>query len=189
MKMVENRLTTVLSRSWWALLVRGLVTVVFGVLAWLQPGITLTTLMLLFGAYVLTDGLLGVWAAIAGRKENEFWLTLLLAGIVSMGIGVLVLLAPGVTAIVLVFYVAVWAIAKGVLEIVAAVRMRKEIDGEWFLAAGGLCSVALGLFLMVQPGAGAIALLWVIATYAIVFGTLIALLAFKVRRVATAQVS
>jgi uncharacterized membrane protein HdeD (DUF308 family) len=94
----------------------------------------------------------------------------------------LAFLAPGVTALVLLFYIAVWAIAKGVLEIAAAIRLRKEIEGEWRLALGGLASVALGVFLMVQPQAGALALLWLIATYAIVFGILLALLAFKVRR-------
>ena len=92
-------------------------------------------------------------------------------------------LAPGVTTLVLLFYIAVWAIAKGVLEIAAAIRLRKEIEGEWRLALGGLASVALGVFLMVRPQAGALALLWLIATYAIVFGILLTLLAFKVRSV------
>jgi uncharacterized membrane protein HdeD (DUF308 family) len=86
-----------------------------------------------------------------------------------------------VTELVLLFYIAVWAIAKGVLEIATAIRMRKKIEGEWLLTLGGLASVALGVFLMVQPQAGALALLWLIATYAIVFGILLALLAFKVR--------
>jgi uncharacterized membrane protein HdeD (DUF308 family) len=182
MNIVENRLTAILSRTWWVLLLRGLVAIAFGILAWLQPGITVAALLLLFGAYALVEGILAVWAAIAGRKENEVWFVLLLSGLVSIGIGILAFLAPGVTALVLLFYIAVWAIAKGVLEIAAAIRLRKEIEGEWRLALGGLASVALGVFLMVQPGAGALALLWLIATYAIVFGILLALLAFKVRR-------
>jgi uncharacterized membrane protein HdeD (DUF308 family) len=182
MNIIENRLTTILSRTWWVLLLRGLVAIAFGILAWLQPGITLAALISLFGAYALVEGILGVWAAIAGRKENEVWFVLFLSGLVSIGIGILAFLAPGVTALVLLFYIAVWAIAKGVLEIAAAIRLRKEIEGEWRLALGGLASVALGVFLMVQPGAGALALLWLIATYAIVFGILLALLAIKVRR-------
>jgi uncharacterized membrane protein HdeD (DUF308 family) len=90
-------------------------------------------------------------------------------------------MAPGVTTVVLVLYVAAWAIATGVLQIVAAVRLRKEIDGEWMLILAGVASVLLGIVLMMQPGAGAVGLLWVIAAYAVFFGVLLVILSFKVR--------
>jgi uncharacterized membrane protein HdeD (DUF308 family) len=181
MELVKDRLAAILSRNWWVLLLRGIVAIVFGVLAWLQPGISLAALVLLFGAYSMADGILGAWTAVAGRKEHEHWWVLLLEGLVGIGVGVLTLFAPGVTALALLFYIAIWAIATGVLEIVAAIRLRKEIEGEWLLVLGGLASVAFGVLLMARPGAGALAVLWIIAAYAVVFGVILVVLAFKAR--------
>lgn len=181
MNIEKNLLSNIFSQNWWVLLVRGLAAIVFGVLAWLLPGISLATLVLFFGAYALLDGILGVWHAIAGRKVHEDWWVLLLWGLVGIGVGILTFLAPGVTALVLLFYIAIWAIAKGVLEIVAAIRLRSEIQNEWLLILGGLLSVVFGILLMVQPGAGALTLLWLIATYAIIFGVVLIVLAFRVR--------
>jgi uncharacterized membrane protein HdeD (DUF308 family) len=181
MELVKDRLAAILSRNWWVLLLRGIVAIVFGVLAWLQPGISLAALVLLFGAYSMVDGILGAWTAIAGRKEHEHWWVLLLEGLVGIGVGILTLFAPGVTALALLFYIAIWAIATGVLEIVAAIRLRKEIEGEWLLVLGGLASVAFGVLLMARPGAGALAVLWIIAAYAVVFGVILVVLAFKAR--------
>jgi uncharacterized membrane protein HdeD (DUF308 family) len=189
MNIAVNQLTTILSRNWWVLLLRGLAAIAFGVLAWLQPGISLAALVLLFGAYAMADGILGVWTAIAGRSEHEHWWVLLLWGLLSIGVGILTFLAPGITALALLFYIAAWAIATGVLEIVAAIRLRKEIEGEWLLILGGLASVAFGFVLMLRPGVGALTLLWLIATYAIVFGILLVLLAFKVRTFGQAKPS
>jgi len=179
---IEGRLASILSRSWWLLLVRGLVAIVFGVLTWFQPGISLAALVLLFGAYSMADGILALWTAIAGRKDHEHWWVLLLEGLLGVGIGVLTFIAPNVTALALLFYIAIWAIATGVLEIVAAIRLRKEIQGECLLILAGLASVVFGILLMAQPGAGALALLWLIASYAIVFGVVLVILAFKARR-------
>lgn len=181
MNFTNNGLAAILARNWWVLLLRGLVAIAFGVLAWIQPGITIAALVLLFGAYTLVDGVLGAWTAIAGRKEHEHWWVLLLWGVVGIAVGVMTFVAPGVTAFALLFYIAIWAVATGVLQIVAAVRLRKEIAGEWLLALGGLASVVFGVLLMAQPGAGALALVWLIATYAVVFGIVLVLLAFKLR--------
>jgi uncharacterized membrane protein HdeD (DUF308 family) len=185
MSIVANRLAVILSRAWWVLLLRGVVAIAFGALTWFQPGITLAALVMIFGAYTLVDGVLGAWAGIAGRKEDEDWWVLLLGGLIGIGIGLMTFLAPGLTALGLLFYIAVWAIATGVLEILAAIRLRKEIEGEWRLVLGGLVSVAFGALLMARPGAGALAVLSVIAIFAVVFGILRVLLAFKVRKVAS----
>lgn len=181
MNTVEKQLATILSRNWWVLLLRGLAAIAFGILSWLLPGISLATLVLLFGAYTLADGILGIWTAITGRKEHEDWWVLLLWALIGVGVGILTFLAPGVTALALLFYIAAWAIATGVLQIVTAIRLRKEITGEWRLVLAGFASVVFGVLLMAQPGAGALALLWLIATYAVIFGALLVILAFKVR--------
>jgi uncharacterized membrane protein HdeD (DUF308 family) len=181
MNVTENRLAAVLSRNWWALLLRGLVAIAFGILVWLLPGISLATLVLLFGVYILVDGILGIWAAIVGGNEGENRWVLALWGLVGIGVGILTFAAPGVTALALLFYIAIWAMATGVLEIVAAVRLRKEIAGEWLLVVGGLVSILFGFILMARPAAGALAVLWLIGVYAVVFGVLLVILAFKVR--------
>ena len=178
---VEERLASILLRSWWLLLLRGLAAIAFGVLTWLQPGVSLAALVLLFGVYSLADGILGVWAAISGRQHHEYWWVLLLEGLLGVVVGILTFLAPNLTALAILFYIAIWAIARGVLEIVAAIRLRKEIQGEWLFILAGLASVVFGILLMWQPGAGALAVLWLIASYAIVFGVLIVILAFKAR--------
>ena len=181
MGLIENKLAGILQRTWWALLLRGIAAMAFGVLTWIQPGISLAALVLLFGAYSFMDGILGVWTAFAGRKEHEHWWVLLLGGLLGIGVGVLTFSAPGVTALALLFYIAIWAIATGVLQIVAAIRLRKEMEGEWMLILGGLASVTFGVILTAQPGAGALGVLWLIGTYAVVFGALLVMLALKVR--------
>jgi len=181
MEILEKHLAAILFHSWWVLLLRGIIAIAFGLLTWFQPGISLAALVLLFGAYVLADGILGVWTALAGRKQHEDWWVLLLWGLMGIGVGILALLAPGITALALLFYIAVWAIATGALEIVAAIRLRKTIKGEWWLILGGLASIVLGVWLMARPGVGILALLWLVATYAIFFGVLMVILAFKVR--------
>ena len=185
MDIVEKRLAAILSRNWWALLLRGLIAIVFGFLVWLRPGISLAALVFLFGVYTLADGFLGVWTAISGNREQEYWWVLLLWGLIGIGVGILTFLAPGVTAVVLLFYIAIWAIATGVMEIVAAIRLRREIQGEWLLVLGGLASVLFGAFLMARPIAGALALLWLIGAYAVIFGVVLVILAFRVRAFAS----
>ena len=182
MGVIGGELAGILRRTWWLLLLRGLMAIAFGVLSWVQPGISLAALVMLFGVYALIDGVAGVWASLAGRKDDGHWWVLLLWGVVGVGVGTLTLSAPGLTALALLFYIALWAVATGVLQIVAAVRLRKEIEGEWMLGLGGLASVAFGVVLMARPMAGAVALLWIIATYAIFFGLLLVVLAFKARR-------
>ena len=126
MELAGNQLAVILRRSWWLLLLRGLFAIAFGILTWFQPGISLAALVLLFGAYVMADGILGVWTAVAGRKDHEHWWVLLLSGLAGIAVGLLTFLVPGLTALVLLFYIAIWAIAIGVLQIVAAIRLRRD---------------------------------------------------------------
>ena len=178
----EQNLAAALGRNWWLLLLRGLVAIVFALLTWAQPGVSLAALVLVFGIYVLADGLLGVWSAIAKRRDNRHWWLLLLWGVVGIVVGVMTFIMPGITGLVLLMYIAAWAVITGVLQIVAAIRLRKEIKGEWLLILSGLVSVAFGVLLFLQPGAGALAVAWIIAAYAFIFGVLMVLLAFKVRK-------
>ncbi|SCX26955.1 Uncharacterized membrane protein HdeD, DUF308 family [Nitrosomonas eutropha] len=181
MNIVENQLTTIFSRSWWILLLRGIIAILFGILLWFQPEISLVAMLLLFGTFALMDGILGIWTAVIGRKIHEHWWVLLLWGFIGVGVGVLTFVVPGVTALALLFYIAIWAVATGTLQIVAAIRLRKEMTGEWLLILGGLASLVFGILLMAQPAVGALALLWLIGAYAIIFGILLVSLAFKTR--------
>jgi uncharacterized membrane protein HdeD (DUF308 family) len=170
-----------LARHWWLLLLRGLVAIAFGVFAFAWPGVTLASLVLIFGAFSFADGVFALVAALRGGAREPFWL-LVLEGLVGIGIGAVTVFSPGVTALALLFYIAIWAIATGVLEIAGAIALRKEIEREWLLGLSGLASVAFGALLVVSPGAGALAVLWIIGGYALVFGALLVLLSLKVRR-------
>jgi uncharacterized membrane protein HdeD (DUF308 family) len=173
---------TALSRNWWAIAIRGVAAIVFGILAFVWPGITLAALILLFGAYAVVDGIFTLIAALRGgdRDRHRGWLVL--EGVVSIGAGIVAFAWPGLTALALVFVIAAWAIVTGVLEIVAAVRLRKHIRNEWWLVLGGVLSVAFGVLLLVAPAVGALALVFWIGAYAILFGALLLGLAFRLRQ-------
>jgi uncharacterized membrane protein HdeD (DUF308 family) len=174
-------LSNVLSRYWWMTLLRGVAWILFGMAIFAQPGLSLVTLTLLFGFFALVDGVSNAASALGGRQEYDNWWVLLLWGLAGILVGVLTFLSPGVTALGLLYYIAIWAIATGVLGIVTAVRLRKEIEGEFWLGLGGLASIAFGVLLVARPGAGALTVLWLIACYAIAFGAILIILAFKAR--------
>ncbi len=172
---------TMLTRNWWLIALRGLFAIIFGVLAFVWPGATLAALIVLFGAYALVDGVFSVIAGIAAYGERERWWAILLEGVASIIIGLITFFWPGVTAMVLLYFIAAWAIVTGVLEIIAAIQLRKVIRGEWLMVLTGILSIVFGVLLVIFPGTGALALLWVIASYAIVFGVLMIILAFRLR--------
>lgn len=182
---VAQRLSTVLSEKWWVLLLRGLIAIAFAIMVWAKPGISLAAMVLLFGVFSLADGVLAVFTAFSSRKDQDHWWVLLLWGLVGIGIGILTFLAPGITSLALLFYIAIWAIVVGVLEIITAVRLRKEIEGEWLLGLAGLASVLFGILMIANPGAGVLAVLWLVAAYALLVGILFVILAFRVRGLAT----
>src|SRR5262245_32952628 len=167
MSLVRERFASILYRSWWVLLLRGLAAIAFGVMTFFWPGLSLAALILLFGAYALADGVLTVFAAIVGRKEHTYWWVMLLEGLLGIAIGIIVFMAPGLTAFAVLIYIAIRAIATGILQIAAAIRLRHEIQGEWMLVLAGLASVLFGIVLIVRPGAGALAVLWLIASFAV----------------------
>lgn len=174
-------LSNILSRFWWATLLRGVVSVLFGLIVFVQPGISLVTVTLLFGFFAFIDGAGNVVSALGGRKEYENWWVLLLSGFAGILIGVLSFVSPGAMALALLFYIAIWAIVTGILAIIAAIHLRKEIEGEFWLALAGTASVAFGLLLVARPGVGALTVLWLIASYAIAFGVILIILALKTR--------
>ena len=162
-------------------MLRGLAAIAFGILIFTKPQTSLQVLVYLFGVYVLVEGILGVALAVQARNQLDSWGVLLLWGLLGVAVGVFAFLRPDSTALALLFLIALWAIATGVLEIAAAVRLRELIKNEWVLILAGLASVAFGVWLIARPEMGALAVLSLIGAYAIVFGALIVILAFKLR--------
>ena len=166
---------------WWALAIRGAVAILFDLAALLRPDIALAALILLFGAYALVDGVFAIVGVFRGtRAGTPRWL-LLLEGVVSILAGIIAFVYPGLTAIVLLYLVAAWAVVTGLAEIATAIRLRQEIQGEWALILGGILSVLFGVLLAVLPGVGILSLIWLIGAYAVVFGVLLLIAAFQVR--------
>jgi uncharacterized membrane protein HdeD (DUF308 family) len=174
-------LLSVLSKNWWLVLLRGIAAIVFGVLAFGWPGLTLLALVVLYGIFALSDGLLALAAAIAGGAPVSRW-WLLAAGLAGLAAGIVTLLWPGLTAVLLITFIGAWAVVRGVTDIVGAIQLRKEIDNEWLLIATGILSVLFGIVVIMAPGAGALALVWVIGSYAIVAGVLLVALSLRLRR-------
>jgi uncharacterized membrane protein HdeD (DUF308 family) len=171
-----------LLRSWWVLALRGVIAVAFGVLALMLPGITLLSFVALFAALANFGG--AVWAigAVQNRKSDEHWWVMLLAGLLSIGAGIIALIHPTLTALVLVLLIGANALVTGVLDLVVAVRLRKIIRGELLLVLSGIASIVFGAIVFMYPlGAGALALVWIIAIYAIFTGAMMLGLAVRVR--------
>ena len=177
-------LAGLVSRYWWVIALRGAVAILFGVLAFAWPGVTLQALVLLFGAYALVDGIAAVIVGIKDYGEKERWWATLLGGLVSLGAGIVTFMMPGLTALTLLTLIALWAMMRGIFEIIAAIRLRKEIEGEWLMALAGALSIAFGLYMIAFPGAGAIAVVWWIGAYAVAIGLMLVVLGFRARGLA-----
>lgn len=169
-----------LARHWWALVLRGLLAVVFGVMALFWPGITVATLVLLFGAYAFVDGVFAIAAAARGSSRGEFW-PLLVEGLLGIGAGIVAFVWPAITALALLYLIGAWSLLTGAMELFAAVRLRRHVQGEVLLALSGIASIAFGLIVLFRPGAGALALVWLIAAYALFFGILLIGLGVRLR--------
>jgi uncharacterized membrane protein HdeD (DUF308 family) len=184
-----------LARNWWVLLIRGILAILFGVVAWVNPLMTLAVLVMVFAAYAIVDGLFSIVMSLTAPKGYRGWGWLLASGIAGIIIGMLTFLWPGVTAVLLLYWILAWLVVTGVFQIVAGIRLRKEITGEFALILGGILSAGFGLYLMANPVVGALAVLWMIAFYALVAGILMIIAAFRLKgfrggtdRTATAHV-
>jgi uncharacterized membrane protein HdeD (DUF308 family) len=166
---------------WWAIMLRGLLGILLGIGAFFMPVATLLALVFLFGAYAFFDGVFNLVAAWRQTDRQKPWWALLLSGIAGIGAAAISFGWPGITALALVYVISAWALITGGLEIAAAVKLRKEIEGEWLLALSGTLSIGLGFLLALFPDAGAIGLVWYLGAYAVVFGILMVVLSWRLR--------
>jgi len=173
-----------LARNWWAVALRGVVAIVFGLLAFFWPGFVWLVAVWTFAGFALIDGIFAIVAAVTGHREGRRWWALLLEGIVGIAAGVLALLWPNITLLVLLALIAIWAVVTGVLEIITAIELRRHIPGEWLLTLSGILSILLGIALALLPEAGLVVIAWWVGAYAIAFGVVMLGLAFRLRELA-----
>jgi len=185
---MQNQMLEYLGRNWGWVVVRGVVAVLFGVMAFAWPNITLAALVIVWGAYALADGVLALIAAWQVRDQGRPFWSLLIVGLLGIAAGVVTFMWPAMTALTLLMIIAAWAVVMGIFQIVAAVRLRKVIEDEWWLGLSGLLSVIFGIAVFAKPGAGALALIWVIAAYAILFGILLIALGVRLKQYAPGTV-
>lgn len=169
------------ARNWWLLALRGLLAIIFGLTLFVYPGLALQALVTVFAVYALIDGVLTIMNALGQREHNSRWWVNLLEGVIGVVAGVVALLLPGITALALLYLIAFWAIATGVMQILTAIELRHVIKNEVLLGMAGAASILFGLLIALFPGSGALAILWLIGGYSIVFGLLLIMLAFRVR--------
>jgi len=169
------------ARHWWVFMVQGVLAVIFGILALAAPNLTGEALILLFAIWVTVDGILALIGSVGAAEAQEPWWPLVFTGILGIGIGVVTFKWPGVTVVALLALIAVWSILRGVMELVAAVRLRREIKGEFWLGLSGVLSILFGALVVAYPASGALAVVWIIGLYAVLFGATLIALGFKLR--------
>src|SRR5438132_10910670 len=174
-----------LKRHWWVPVLRGIAAVLFGIMAFVYPGLTVAVLVLLFGAWILVDGVFRVIGAIGYSASDKEWGFDLISGIIGIIIGFLTFHAPRITALALIIYIAAWALMIGATEIALAIKLRREIKGEWFLILMGLLSIVFAVMLLWNPAVGAAALIWIMAWYAVILGVLGLIFGFRLRSLST----
>jgi uncharacterized membrane protein HdeD (DUF308 family) len=171
----------ILTRNWWTWLIRGIAAVIFGILAWLWPGLTWVTIAIFFGAYALVDGVFAIIATFRAAETQQRWWPFLIEGIVGILIAAITFYDVRITLLALYFTIAAWAFLTGILEIVAAIQLRRHIANEIWLIIGGIASIAFGALMVWFPLAGMLAVIWLIAAYAIVFGVIMIGFSFRLR--------
>ena len=170
-----------LAMNWWSMGIRGVITALFGVAAIAWPNITLAVLIGLFGIFMLVDGVIAFISAIRAGQERQRWWTYVVEGLVEVGIGIAVFSVPQVTAVILLYFIAFWAIFIGIWRIATAIELRREIEGEWLWGLSGLVALLFGFAILAFPAAGALTLVRVIGIFALAFGIFSIIMSFRVR--------
>ena len=170
-----------LASRWWIFLVRGIAAILFGVVAIAWPGISLVALTMLFGAFAFVDGVMAFGFAFTGAGGSRWW-ALVIEGLVGLGVAFFVLSQPGLSAVSLVYAVAVWAVFTGVIEIIAGVQFRDFLPNDWTYVLAGALSIVFGVLVMRNPIAGGLAIMWIIAFYSILFGLMEVFLSRRIKR-------
>ncbi|MEE9103865.1 HdeD family acid-resistance protein [Pseudomonas nitroreducens] len=183
--MSDNPIWQALGQHWKWIALRGVAAVIFGVLAIAWPAIALAVLVLVWGAYAFVDGVFTLLAAARMRESGRPIWPLVLVGLLGVGAGLVAFFWPALTALGLLMLIAAWALVIGVLQIIAAIRLRRALANEWWLGLSGALSVLFGVMMIANPGAGAVAVAWVIGAYAVFFGVMLVLLALRLRKTST----
>jgi uncharacterized membrane protein HdeD (DUF308 family) len=181
-----DALSQVLAERWWAVGLRGILAIIFGLLCLLTPGIAIGALVLLFAAYMLVDGVFAIVSGIRAARSGERWGLLILEGVVDLAAGAIAVIWPAITLVALVWIVAIWAIVSGALMLAAAFALNRDY-GRWLLALGGIASLVFGILLILEPLIGAVVLTLWIGAYAVVFGLLLLVLGFQLHSKREAQ--
>ena len=172
--------STMLAKNWWLFLLRGIFGIIFGLLAFLFPGPTMLSLVLLFSAYMLVDGVAGIISAVRAMRRKDEWGLLIFEGLLNIAVGVAAFIWPGLTVLAFVLMVAAWAIISGALMMASGFRLKLD-HGRWWMVLGGLLSLVYGALLVAMPLIGAVVLTWWMGAYAMVFGIALVVLSFKLR--------
>jgi len=173
-----------LTRNWWVFVLRGIAALLFGVFAFMRPGMTLEFLVYLFGFWALLDGVFALIGSIGAAEAHEPWWPLVLTGLLGIAAGIVTLRWPQITAVALYLIIAYWSIFQGILATVAAIRLRDLIPGEGWFIAGGLASIAFGVLLVMYPASGLLAVIWLIGLYAVIFGIAVLMFGFRLKGLA-----
>jgi uncharacterized membrane protein HdeD (DUF308 family) len=176
----SNSAATTLVRNWWLFTLRGVLGIIFGCIALIFPGPTMLSLVIVFSAYMLVDGVAGIVSAVRAARRNDRWGLLAFEGALNIAVGILAFLWPGITVLAFVLLIAAWAIVSGALMTAAGFRLNID-HGRWWLVLGGLLSLAYGALLVVTPLIGAIVLTWWIGAYALAFGIALVIFSFRLR--------
>jgi uncharacterized membrane protein HdeD (DUF308 family) len=173
---------SLMARNWWLFAIRGVAAIIFGVLAWIWPGLALLTLVYLFGAFAIVDGVSALIALVRGEPHlrRHGWAVGII-GIVGIGAGIIAFIYPGITAIALLYVVAAWAIVMGIFQVLAAIRLRREVKGELWLAIAGIFTALFGVLLVVAPGTGLVSLVWIVGIWSVVYGAMTLAFSWRLR--------
>jgi uncharacterized membrane protein HdeD (DUF308 family) len=173
--------TAELSRWWWTFILRGVLAIIFGIVAFISPPATIAVLVLLFGAWALVDGVFDIVAALMHRTMDRSWWLTILEGVIGIVVGLLALAFPDLAAASLLLLISAWSIVTGVIEIGLAIRLREQITGELWLGIAGVLSIVFGVLLFLFPAAGALTIVWIIGAFAIAFGISLIALGWRLR--------